>query len=66
MNPAQFRNGNRIVLARQQPSGDWIITDPGGQHYLEVDTEFRAHWEPVNRQAVQLWTAGQVRLAYRF
>jgi hypothetical protein len=48
----------RVVEAEQKPSGDWIVTFPGGDQELQPEGLFRRKWEPVNDQARRLWVGG--------
>lgn len=51
---ARFRNGNRLVEAAQQPSGDWLVWN-GRREQLVEDRQFRARWEPADEDARRLW-----------
>lgn len=52
----KFRNGNRLVDAFQEASGDWLVIDMKKRDaWPEPDRVFRGQWEPVDQEATEMW-----------
>ena len=52
----RFRNGNRLVDAFQEASGDWLVIDLKVRSaWPEADRVFRGKWEPADQEATELW-----------
>jgi len=53
----KFRNGNRVVDAWQEASGDWLIIDMKEvRAWPESDVQFRGRWEPADTEARRMWS----------
>jgi hypothetical protein len=51
----RFRNGNRIVWARQMANTEWHMEDEAGWTWVLNNRDFRTHWEPIDERAKDSW-----------
>ena len=57
----RFRNGNRLVDAFQEASGDWLVIDMEQRDaWPEEDRGFRGEWEPVDQKATEMWRKSSI------